>query len=957
MLNALLRTVRTSSPRRYVFQARSITRLQRKENRLKNINKLPFRVEGRNFWDSETKIFSQSKIGSRTYEYTEGLFEPFLKQENHTFDEINKLWELVSTYEYIRFSDALELITVFEVNSKIDEAKSILRKIDYKDISRSDLIELGKRCATFDALDLIVEISHEFGKSVFNRPTILRVLEESTKILLDNKQEYKALDVYIRACLGVFRKHYITGSFYGQNYMDLYGLIIRKIKDLGYVIEAVQKSTIDHDIEIKKSIYYTTIRSLFYVERNTIRLQLLFDLIPEEFKDQNIVSYVFRSFLYYDKPKAAKSVATNYAVMLGSDDKATIQLYSSIAELSLGDLYDLFYKNLKTDTNEAFLVLKYAFKRLRREGNTELMEFMADKFAEESSDGLIFAYNQIMKHHLSQNNSEDFFKTFRKLASSKEEPNEESYSLLLKQFCRKKDLKSAFSLLDFMIEKNMSIDIEKLNDMVKVCSVLGDTQSAEKVDKVATLLKIERDSKFYSNMMAVYVSVNYYSQVEKVFESASVTPDSTMYSELIRMHLRKKTYKEAQQIFDMISKGDYELGEEFYFVMIEYFCNIKDFDSAEEALANIIKSPESFNLHKAFEKLMAGYNREQRYTEATQVFNKLISLEMNPSDNMLRLLLKSLTRTNFVNFGNYSRPKKIAEDIMSAYANKTLEPERKYLPVRIFRPLMKYLIDYYDPLEAAALLESYEIATKNDDKSKDLDYLKERIILGAKFKDWDTVNAVFTLLIQEFKYRFSSGDIPYRYRGSLVPVINQAAKSHSHFNQHQEFKALIDDLFRTRRFILNNRNMNDIAVILLENKKTFKSGLIMIEEKLMGGFIARAVMHGREWFESALPYGVPLPTYRNQITPPRLFLLNSSYMHVVMHLRLYLRTQSKAYETRDQKLQFLQEFKITYPKIFRNFHGTIIHAFPSLRNEILKFINMEDKIKASDVQVPEVTEV
>lgn len=820
-----------------------------------------------------------------------------------------------------------KLLADHEMNAS---ARSVLREFELSSFQVSQMIELSKFAAQVDDQEMLMNIAKYSAKHAGEeaRSDGLNIIRRSNTAYLRAGRETDALEMWLRiAPLFVpnFKIHFtLLGSFYQHTLTDILG----KLKTIEIVPTFVQRHV--KDLDVQQRFYLTLLRCAHRAGGPNMVIQL-YDSIPKRVLNEGLIEYMFNFFMFKRKKRLA-AFMEEYSHMLSPQSYKFGNFILQATKKDPKDVYYLYLDLFKATTLPDMEFVKFTMGYMIRFRRPDLLQKVYDIYVERSGGRDLTPYHALMRCQLMVHDSDGFFATFKEILRKGIQPNKETYAWVLRQFARKRDLESSFSLVDYMEDKGISLNMSHMIVLLNCCRARADVEAAMKVEKMVDDYGYERDPEYYARLMSVYIEANVYDKALRAFKDCRQQKSVDMYAELIKIHVRTGNYEKAKSVYESMIKKNMPLNTKFFAVMIDYFCQIGEFQNAEDTLNGMVEGSGHEESVEGYEVLMGHYSKKRRYVEAIAVYNRIIEADMVPSPTIYHLLMSSLVQLSFVNGDNYSRPTEVAEQLLEAHEAGTLKPHRKFLPFRIIQPIVNFLAKYYDPAEAMRLLEKYKAVNPGLDTSRSIMILRQELIIHGEAKDWDKVNAIFANYLDELKSRMVRGKRPTKAAGAFMPVINYRTRAGYMLDQQLQIVQLLKDVIIPGGYVLNNNNLNEASVVLLSDIRTFEYGLKLIEGKLMGGFIARAIIRGREWRDSAQPLGAPPIKYPNEIKPPRLYLKDEIYIRVAIHISNYLSLRIKTDPT--QRESILTNFRIKFTKVADNFPSTIGYfenGYPSRR--------------------------
>lgn len=883
-------------------------------------------------YSTDNDSYSSSSL-DQTLEEERRLREKFYRKlMRKDLDRVEVL-ELLEQYKAIKIplSHNLKLV-LFKLLAENDmkpAARAILREFDLSNFEVKQMVNLASFAAQVDDRETLLKIAEytEMKAGDQARSIGLHILGRTNAAYLRAGRETDALDIWLTLApffVPNFKIHFtLLGSFYQDSISD----IIRQLKNIQIIPSFVERHI--EDLYSRRRFYVSLLRCSHRVGGPSYVIAL-FESIPKEVVYEEIIQYMFNFYLYKQRDQLP-AFMQKYSDYITLGDYRIGNFILNAGKKDPNEVYYMYLDLFKADSLPGMDLVKFTMTYMIKKRRSDLLRKVYDIYTERSGGLSIIPYHSLMRCQITVHDSEGFFATFKEMIRKGIQPNPQTYILVLKQFASQRDLESSFSLIDYMEDLGMPLHMSHLMILMDCCCARADVPAALKVQKIMDDMGYSKGPEFYAKLMSVYIEANDYDKALRAFRDCREVKTVDMYAELIKIHIRTGEYEQAKSVYESMINKNMELNNKFFAVMIDYFCQIGEFENAEDTLNGMVDETGHEQSLEGYEVLMRHYTKKRRYIEAVAVYNRVIEADMVPSTEVYHLLMSSLVQLSFVNGDNYSRPTEVAEQLMEAHKAGTFKPQRKFLPFRIIQPIVNFLAKYYDAAEAMRLLEKYKSVNPGLDTSRSISLLRQELIIHGESKDWDKVNAVFANYLDELKTRMVRGKRPVKVAGAFMPVINYKTRSGLMLDQQLHIVQLLNDVIIPGGYILNNNNLNEVSVVLLSDIRTFEYGLKLIERKLIGGYIARQVLKGRQWRDSAQPLGSPPIKYQNEIRPPRLYLKDDVYIKVAIHISNYL---SLRYKTNpDNMSSILTNFRIKFTKVCDNFPTTIEFFEKKLRSK------------------------
>lgn len=868
---------------------------------------------------SFNKPINAQTIKLKTVEILRKSFFKLLHQENHTEKELDELYQLSLRLEHVPYSDLMILFKRLAGDGKIPKARAVLNKIDVKRVAKArDVFKLAEFAVDVDAMEVLSKIASKYYgiKDAHSRYFALKLLRFVCFRYYTNGNYPRVIESWVVFVTEIFEDGQVHHAFQGKAYRDDIGELIQKTKltNIGPIVEKYLKNDL-----AREYVYRTIIRST----TNTRDPELLYQLVttlPDHVKEV-LPNSVFRrvsiGLACLNGGKRVRQFLETYGDRLENENLKNVHFYMLGTRATATDIYN---KCLEIDREQGYChlpILRQGMQKCVRSLRLDHLENLI-KIYHKHHRGTA-PYHCYMEYYLLTHDPEKFFETFRSLFEKGLRPTDRTYSLVFRQFAAKGDLESCFALIDYLMGKHHLLNIDQISYVLDCCSNKIDVDAALKIDELVDKLNLKRNGKYYSKLMSVYTEANLHDKALKIYENFTEQPTMTMHACLIKVYVRKGDFESARSLYQLMIDNGIKMNTEFYAGLVEYFCKIGEFFKGESVLKEILKDP-AMDLHnlKPFEVMMKQYLNKKRISSALGVYNKLVELNVTPSPGIYHLLMRCLIRLTFIDKTNYSRPGIVAEDLIATHSSKSSKP---FLSFRAIKPLVNFLARHYDPTDALALLNKYKSSRPDTGTARTITILKQELTVYGESGQWDRFNAVFQNFLEELKSRMVRGKRPFKAKDVFLPIIGYKAQSGALRDEQLEIRDLLENFVLAHKFTVNNKNLNELALILLSDFRTFEYGMWVVEHKLMGGFIANAVLKGRVYQNSILPLGAQPLTYQNQIKQPRLYLRNESYLKLAVHMDNYLSAKLRADPNGMDK--FMEQFRIKFPKVFKNFKATI----------------------------------
>ncbi|CAM9023176.1 unnamed protein product [Wickerhamomyces anomalus] len=836
-------------------------------------------------------------------------FLKLLFKEEHTVEEIDRLYAL-SLDADLTIEQKTQLFKLLAENDRVDQARSILEGISMIGLTFDYRKAIANFAGQVDSIQTVSNMASRFRRRFKGRDRALTLLEIVTTTYLEFNKPERALESWVIFVTHNFNRSKLHSAHNAVFFREVLYKILEKSKGVDF--EPIVDAHVP--FEDRHFIYRSFIQSA-RTKDNPALIYDVFKRIPRKYLVEKSFQYVSRTLACDGEIRLVSELLTEYPQGMELEQRDVANFYRYVSNHGFSLVYKEYLRISEVYGGDPpRQILRDAIGKAIRSSNMSALKKLCDVYKGKYND--MFTYHSFMAYYLQVGKPSKFFHVFREMANAGYEPDIRSYNLIFQQFSAKKDLESTFALLDYLTGKGMKVTIEELCHVLVCCAKQIDVDSATKVDQLADKYELKKTGEFYSSLMAVYTEANLHEKAIELFNSYDGPPNADLYANLIKTHVRKGDYDSAREAYKSMMEQNIEMTRKFYAVLIEYFCKIGEFTNARTLMDSI--DLEDGNDMEPFAVMMENYMQKGLHAAAISVYNFLLENNVTPGPRVYNKLMECLVQLSFVNNHNFSRPARIAEELL---ATQKENPKKHYLSFKIIKPLVRYLSKQYDPVYALKLLEDYKSSRSEYSTSKNISILKEELIIYGETKQFYRFNAVFENFLDEIKRRMVRGKRPHKSKDVFLPIIGYRARSGAVLDEQKQLQDLVQNFIFAHNFNVSNENLNEIADILLADSRTFMFGMEIVETKLMGGFIAHAVVRAREWRNSVLPLGANPIEYQNPITMPKIYLKDEFYLKIAIHLDNYLSMIRKM--DPNKMGDFMEKFRIKFPKVFKNFPGTI----------------------------------
>lgn len=871
--------------------------------------------------ENETPTHDDKQTVTLGSSYIQQRFLYILQQDEHSNSDLDELFQHYKEGVPLSLKGQMRLLDILLKNNKIESAKIILENIDTSDMNKmTQLVEVAKLCARAGSHVALGKLIEKFRTRIKERPKALELLKACIETYIEHGHYEKALEAWFLVTKELVVNFKVHSTFCGTTFQSLIGYILLSSKDLSHFTPTMEKYTKTHQEQY--NIVRITLRACNRTGGSRLVHQF-FQQIPKTILDAPILKYVLTVYINNNQLDLVSDLMRNYEDMIDPKDLNLARFFRNLKKMTVIGAYREFISLYENDQVPTLEIIKLLMRKLVGSKRGDLVEKVSELYIEKNKSTTLYPYHCILESYITLQNSEAFFNTFRDLYNKNLTPDSYTYYLVMKQFVSNGDLAAGLSLLDYLLDNKIGIKLYHLTLLVQCCARKSDVLSAKKIDDLVERLKLERTPPYYASLMSVYVETNQYKRAMKLFNDYKGIPDVNMYAALIKLYIKSGEYENAKEVYNYVVESQMALSPRFYSVIVDYFCKIGEFSEAENKINEMM--PENGDLEDlgAFEVLMKNYIDSEQYTEAITVYNRVLEFGLIPSVGVYAYLMESLVKLSYINNDNYSRPSEIAEGLISSHEKRIANKPGKFMSFRVIKPLVNYLARFYNPSDAMALLEKFKSVNPGMNFARNISILRQELIIHGESKDWERFNAILQNYLEEIKSRMVRGKRIWKARDVLVPIIGYQIEYATLNDEQVKIRDLVVGFIFEQKFAVSNKNMNEIAILLLSDTRTVEDGLSLIEKRLMGGFIARAILRGRQWRDSVQPLGAGAVEYDQYIKPPKIYLSDRSYIKVAIHIDNYLSLRTKAEP--EGREEFLETFSKKYPKIVNNFPGTMAH--------------------------------
>ncbi|ONH68430.1 Pentatricopeptide repeat-containing protein MRL1, chloroplastic [Cyberlindnera fabianii] len=528
-------------------------------------------------------------------------------------------------------------------------------------------------------------------------------------------------------------------------------------------------------------------------------------------------------------------------------------------------------------------------------------------------------YHNIMMTRGLQGSDAQFYSSLRSIYSEKKRPTSRTFKLIFSQFAQQGALADAVTLLEVLVQRKRYLSIDIFTSIIKTCETSRTIAPLNKIIKVMESVKIVPDENFNQALLSLHLSFKNFSEVERLFQDSLIsTTHVPSLVILMKSFLMQGKFRQAREIYHKLNSSSINDTPSLYLAKLEYFTFQGHFRQAVSVIARMRQRHIPVE-SRHYRVLMAGYNRFKKYDECLLTFQLALEDGRRLDSSLYREFLVMLVKTGIINNKNFERPVKAVDEVLNKVRGEQL-PLRGKLKFKAVKPVINALNKFYDPNEAFRLLEEFRRTDDEFDINSNLNYMKQEMLLFAQTKKWRSFEVVYLNFQEKIKeYLVEDSVAPQKLKKIYNSVIKVIYNYYVVKKDVPQFSQLFQDLLFVHKFTFDSTRLNWVARRLTRRPFTLHDGLRIVENKLMGGYIAKELSR----FEKTVNRRSGKPhqpfTYKGKVLKPYMALAH--IFEKELNSVLYKHILNQARKSKRSVADVSNQYTMKYPKIMKRVTG------------------------------------
>lgn len=779
-----------------------------------------------------------------------------------------------------------------------------------------------------------------------------------------NKKPMRALEFWLYATSKVYPDMKIANHPLSRQFMDQLKLILSKVNIVNDVLTLGDQIIVDplHTKNLNVTLSFAYLRAGKH--RANVELWLLSD---EANRSVRQCTNTIRSYfalnqhekayqLWLSSPERADSVALSHV-------NPSLEYIPDMNHVSHDTLRDVLRTGLIKDSHFKQLIFKVISQDPSNSVKPAYQLYQAYLLGKNQEKESIEMINIFLEHSKITEET-DFFQT--KMIQLG--PNARSFLIILKDFTKSKDLTSALNLVEVLSQHERATSLLKVDHFTELLNLLIIRSANEdlvddsliKLRRFMRSTKIEPDQRFVERLITLKWQTSQYATVRSIFnkyvKSGIISePTVGLLGTVMKALFKLKDMEGVQKIWSQVEDISVEMGKDsgYYIVKLEYLAQQGKISEMKIIIDQIMPSDGIIVNARHQHVLLSALNRKKMHMEVVEEYTKISESNVPVIKGILhRDLLVALVKLEIINRGNFDKPKAIVEQFLKS-------TESQQIKFKVIKPLINSLTRFHQRDQALKLIKQYEKSQTDNAVINTMNLIKQKLLVfsteGYQTKsNQETFKVLFNQFQDVMREILSEQDRPpSKLKKIYVPLIKPLIRYYERKRNLKEFASMFNDLVFIHKFTFDSTTYNYAARHLLKYQSTFHKGLSLIENKLIGGYIANTNLKLRQ---SALKakYGSQA---RQLIRSPTIawgVLTRENNVNMIYNyiLRTVRRTTNV---TMDDIIE--KELKVQYPKLMKNVERKLRMRFKA-RDRALerKDKNPEDQMNKNKMKTKKTLE-
>ncbi|KAH3672977.1 hypothetical protein WICPIJ_009949 [Wickerhamomyces pijperi] len=432
-------------------------------------------------------------------------------------------------------------------------------------------------------------------------------------------------------------------------------------------------------------------------------------------------------------------------------------------------------------------------------------------------------------------------------------PNAGSFLVILKDLAQSGDLTSASKLIEVVSQqskdKYLTVDhyTELLNLMInhKADDLNLVNETLTNLRKSMKTLEIKPDLRFVDRLIKLKWKVGNYAQVKTLYErfvqQGVIVPGSTnlgLLDTVIKALFRLKDYEAAKSVWsiveDTVVKSVNGKNSGYYAIKLNYLAELGKVEQVKLIINQIMPADKIVVNSRHYHSLFSVLNRKKLYTEVVEEYSKIPQSMI--TSRLYRDLLLALVRLEVINRGNFDNPHAIVQDLLESD-----NQHKKKFHFKSIKPLVTTLTKLHQQDRALDLITRFEQTQREHAAANTLNLIKAKLLIYGK-SSTQSSQQYFKLLFAQFQELMRNilshqDKAPHGLKKVYGPLIKPLIRHYEQQRSLKDFASMFSDLVFIHKFTFDSKTYNYTVRHLLRNQQTFQTGLMLIERKLIGGYV------------------------------------------------------------------------------------------------------------------------
>lgn len=442
------------------------------------------------------------------------------------------------------------------------------------------------------------------------------------------------------------------------------------------------------------------------------------------------------------------------------------------------------------------------------------------------------------------------FKHFELFRKYDIRPTPSSYVTMLKVYRNMGNIDGALKMLKQMTDNKVEMWETHFSIIINLCAKTTNYAVAQELFQIMKEhYNIKPSGSSIASLMYVYTESDLPQQSLKLFSEYCGNGKKTkireneisIYNKAIEAYIKMGQKDMCELLFQDILKRNLETNSEFYEVMIKYLTTtVRDFETAENVLDQLLDHPKLKASSSHFECLMGAYDRISHRDGVFKLYQKMLDRGVQVNSKILYYLIKATFKTKLRTRANLEEAIHLVEDIMKRASDRSLDITFSSLHPSVVAWPMRVISKFHSPMRAMDLLNKYNelFYGKGDPANSRLVIMRSLMVLYAETEQWDDFERTFEKYLSKIEYyqNLPSSTVKNKKLLTLFKgVFGYKIKHLVATNNVLSIPKWLNEL-HGRGFVLDNDSWNEAILTMFSDSRTIEQGLGIVDQRLIHGY-------------------------------------------------------------------------------------------------------------------------